>query len=243
MRKVLSLLLTIAICASLFFGTVVYAEGLVFSLKSDKAVYAAGETIAVTIESSNTNYAGGIFEIDYDETKVKYLSTNTAGNTQMLAMPNTEGVPRVALAGTKAQGTTIFTFNFEVLENASGNIVFSLLTSQITDNTSMNVTENYSKGDDLNLRIKSFSVSADVKVGTEIKFDITITDCPDSGVIYAAVYNGSILKACTKETFTTPITTKTLNVEKVNGNMAKVFIWTIDGVPILETPLEKEIDN
>ncbi len=238
MKKVLSFLIILTICISLL-SVVVHAETVSFYLETDKSDYVAGDTIQVTIRvSENSELIGGEFEILYDDTKVKYLSTYTNGNTGMNAFPNSKGVPYVGLMGsnpiTAADATTIYTFNFEVLENVSGMATFNLDTPEgimIGSSYSLITTGYNQTGTSIN--INSFTTKTTIVEAAE-KFGVSVdvTDCPEAATLWVACYDGQTLVTCGSAPVAAGTSNVSFNIPAASYTKVKTFVWDANLKPL-----------
>ena len=245
MKKFLCLLLVTMFAVS-FMTISVNADGITFYLEADKKEAKPGDTLALTVKVSENSevMSTGLIEVVYDNEMVKYLGTYVAGNTGLTSAV-TDSIPKATFIGTSGiTGNTFITFNFEVLEGATGVAGFSL---DMPDGITI-VSNPFSKFfnysvEGVNVNISSFSTKTTVEVGNEMVFKTVVTDCPDNGVVYAACYNGTTLVGCDYKVFTSAITepvTFTMPVPTAYTG-GKIFIWDADGKPLLETPEDVEI--
>ncbi len=247
MKKILCLLL-VAMFAVSVMTVSANAEGITFYLEADKTEAKPGDTLALTVKVSENSgvMAAGLIEVVYDNEMVKYLGTYVAGNTGLTAAIR-DNVPKATFIGASMSGitgNTFITFNFEVLEGVTGVADFSL---DMPDGITV-VSNPFTKFYDYNVqgvdvKISAFSTKTTVDIGNEMVFTTTVTDCPDSGIIYAACYNDKTLVACDYKVFSSPITepvTFTMPIPSLYTD-GKIFIWDADGKPLLEKPEDVEI--
>ena len=153
MKKVLSVLLAVALCFSVF-SVAVFAEGEDIQLKLNAPANAKmGDTITVTVSlESNKGYAGLMYELGFDSTQLSLKDAKFEGNfagdgsaAGMLGMfsdDKTRAASLVLPADGNAAGVTtetgkLATYTFKVLANgtkdAATNVNITLTVKNVFD--------------------------------------------------------------------------------------------------------------
>lgn len=135
MKKVLSVLLAVALCFSVF-SVAVFAEGVDIQLKLNAPANAKmGDTITVTVSlESNKGYAGLKYDLGFDSTQLSLLTAKFEGDfagdgsaAGMLGMFSDDKTRAASLvlpadksdAGETTKTGTLATYTFKVLANGT----------------------------------------------------------------------------------------------------------------------------
>lgn len=162
MKKVLSVLLAVALCFSVF-SVAVFAEGEDIQLKLDAPATAKmGDTITVTVSlESNKGYAGLMYELGFDSTQLSLKDAKFVGNfagdgsaAGMLGMFSDDKTRAASLvlpadgnaAGVTTETGTLATYTFKVLANgtkdAATNVKLTLNVKNVFDKDMNNLSPN-----------------------------------------------------------------------------------------------------
>lgn len=162
MKKVLSVLLAVALCFSVF-SVAVFAEGEDIQLKLDAPATAKmGDTITVTVSlESNKGYAGLMYELGFDSTQLSLEDAKFVGNfagdgsaAGMLGMFSDDKTRAASLvlpadenaAGVTTETGTLATYTFKVLANgtqeAATNVNLTLTVTNAFDKDTNNLSPN-----------------------------------------------------------------------------------------------------
>ena len=162
MKKVLSVLLAVALCFSVF-SVAVFAEGEDIQLKLDAPDNAkTGDTITVTVSlESNKGYAGLMYELGFDSTQLSLedakFVVNFAGDGSaagMLGMFSDDKTRAASLvlpadenaAGVTTETGTLATYTFKVLANgtqeAATNVNLTLTVTNAFDKDTNDLSAN-----------------------------------------------------------------------------------------------------
>lgn len=162
MKKVLSVLLAVALCFSVF-SVAVFAEGEDIQLKLDAPANAkTGDTITVTVSlESNKGYAGLMYELGFDSTQLSLEDAKFVGNfagdgsaAGMLGMFSDDKTRAASLvlpadenaAGVTTETGTLATYTFKVLANgtqeAATNVNLTLTVTNAFDKDTNDLSAN-----------------------------------------------------------------------------------------------------
>lgn len=254
MKKIISLLLMLVFVLSVAAIPVTAAtvfEPVEFTVYADlprgKEVLEAGDVIEVAVEVDPSKYiVGGQFALLYDPDV--FILTDSIGGSGVTAAVN-EKTPGVLSTGVATAGTVrteVVVYEFKVKDNPKAgktNFEWRVEEFRVDDGSA----EGAIYTDDVTIEnasvtVKHLSTTTTFTAGTDIKMNVTISDCPASGVLYAAVYKDHKLMACGREAFTSAITSKEFVFDLVEFDEAKVFLWNENGKPIIDVPEEVSID-
>ncbi|MBE7032463.1 MAG: hypothetical protein E7401_05835 [Ruminococcaceae bacterium] len=251
MRKLFSCFLILVIMLSVFVvETNAADENIVVSVECDFTSSKPGDMVTLKVNvSESAKCVGGTFNLVYDTDKLEFVSGVLAnGCTGLFNSQTDQSRVRFNPTSINVISNPVATLTFKVKENVSGTTGFALDVEVLNiENLSAplgfdRITTGYTtKGAEL--KIVSFATKTEVEIGNEMVFTTVVTDCPDSGVIYAACYNDKTLVACDYKVFNSPITepvTFTMPVP-ITYTGGKIFIWDADGKPLLEKPEDVEI--
>lgn len=188
MKKVLSVLLAVALCFSVF-SVAVFAEGEDIQLKLNAPANAKmGDTIAVTVSlESNKGYAGLKYDLGFDSTQLSLLTAKFEGDfagdgsaAGMLGMFSDDKTRAASLvlpadksdAGETTKTGTLATYTFKVLANGTKDAATNV-------NITLTVKDAFDK--DLNSR----SVNAPTATVSVEYTDRLLGDANGDGVVNA----------------------------------------------------------
>ncbi|MBR5155444.1 MAG: hypothetical protein IKW62_03040 [Clostridia bacterium] len=215
-----------------------------------------GDVVAVTLNvSENTAFAGGTFEIIYDDDMLAYSSTVFDSSVTGLNPSSENGVVTCKFSSSSViKATAVATLKFEVKQEAeAGSVGFKLTASkveiidggdvvEVTDYTNSNSTT------PLEVVIKAFTTVTTYTGGTNTSgnFTVTIKDWPSdietSGTLYIGCYaaNGKLLACGSKQVTKSTMESFSVTTE-APGDAAyfKVYIWGSNNKP-LKTYVEKK---
>lgn len=235
----------------------VTSAGIPFSLRASQTIVEGEDAFTVTFYTNADSglisgsfyiaYDKNVFERDTQNDAVGKLPTGENAFSYAILNDDTPGITYLVLANdTAKKGTDCYTLGFKVKAGAASQTsTFNIGVDDqfgvaISDGTELGFNEYFQNGNfvltDVSVKVKAFSTTTSVTVGSNILFNVEITDCPDSGIIYAAVYDGAVLKACGECKFTAALENTQISVENVSGDSAKIFIWDENGVPLLKVP-------
>ncbi len=260
MKKFLSFLTIISIVFSAVIVPVsAENENVSVKLVSSATEIKPGDTFTITLNVPvSAEFMSGTFDIIYDNSKVEIKSgaINTAAYGGMVTINHTPISAQIIVnsnGGVCGTQDLLATLTFVVNEDATGDIKFDVgydldggiyvydSTDALTSSKFVTMESFTTSG--TTVKINAFTTNTTYEVGSNTTvFKIAITDCPDSGIIYATIFDGKILKACGKKEFTSPVTSETITVDNVTGDTIQVFVWDENGVPLLETPEIKDFD-
>ena len=190
-----------------------------------------GSTIDVKVNITEKSGAfGGRFDLVYDNTKLQIVSNEPGSifpDATPITNPNYTNKIRLTWAGTSEmlEGGTLLTVTFKVLE-VPGKAMFSL--------------ENYRMRGDNDTPIETLVIGGTMNVVTELvcstkttyveengkwKFTSTIKNCPETAIIFVALYDENSLIDISEITDISNDVSKDLYVKKCTFEKAKVFIW------------------
>lgn len=190
-----------------------------------------GSTIDVKVNITEKSGAfGGRFDLVYDNTKLQIVANEPGSifpDATPITNPNYTNKIRLTWAGTSEmlEGGTLLTVTFKVLESP-GKAMFSL--------------ENYRMRGDNDTPIETLVIGSTMNVVTELvcstkttyveengkwKFTSTIKNCPETAIIFVALYDENSLIDISEITDISNDVSKDLYVKKCTFEKAKVFIW------------------
>lgn len=155
---VLSFFMVLSICGVSIPKKLQAAEGIVFTVTSDKQELKRGDTVTVTVTmSGNTDACGLAFYMDYDNTKLSLNQDPIAGEVTegAISMPNfTEEQAIIVVISTNTlKNGTVMTANFKVLEDAEpGEIHFGFDEIEVSDGNAVPITD-YSVHDNTDMSV------------------------------------------------------------------------------------------
>ncbi len=192
-----------------------------------------GSTIDVKVNITENSCAfGGRFDLVYDNTKLEIVSNKIEiggilSGTSAFANPRGDNKIRLSWAGTSEllAGGTVLTVQFKILQ-VPGEALFSFESQRMTGDNDTAIQLSVI-GNSLNVvtELVCTTKTTYIEENGKWKFTSTIKNCPETAIIFVALYDENSLIDISEITDISNDVSKDLYVKKCTFEKAKVFIW------------------